>query len=328
MSDSYPLYSVLIRSYNTREFIGTAIRSVFAQTYPNLEVVISDDASTDGSWDVIQSEVACCPKHISLKVSRNPKSLGPIRNLWKSLQLTTGEVVVIADGDDISLPQRVEKIHQTFLENGPDTVCVWSRYQVIDAEGNTLDEYGDDKFEADLRRVPQTLDDFTPQKLRKAWHTHGAISAYKRETFEHFGGFIKDTILSFNAVLLGKNVCCKEILVQYRTHPKSITFAPEKEDIAEEYHTCIRGDLVGLQTLTQAITNIYLFLQTNPQKEKTLNSIQSAMIRHLKRTLVSYEIKSTFPNLSLRTIFRTIPYISFYRHIVRAILYRLGKHRK
>jgi glycosyltransferase involved in cell wall biosynthesis len=93
---SLPLLSVSIPTYKQEKYIGRAIESVLAQDYENLEVVVSDDCSPDGTF-----EVASHYASERVRVARTPRNLGRVGNYRRCLyELTTGDWAVNLDGDD------------------------------------------------------------------------------------------------------------------------------------------------------------------------------------------------------------------------------------
>jgi glycosyltransferase involved in cell wall biosynthesis len=91
-----PLLSVSIPTYRQEKYIGRAIESVLAQDYPNVEVVVSDDCSPDGTFDVASRYAG-----ERVRVTRTPRNLGRVGNYRRCLyELATGDWAVNLDGDD------------------------------------------------------------------------------------------------------------------------------------------------------------------------------------------------------------------------------------
>ena len=101
-----PLVSVLISSYNQREFIESTITSVLNQTYPNIEIIIIDDASTDGSQEII-IKISSNFEEEQVKLIQKPKNEGVTycRNI--GLSKSSGKYICFLDGDDVYLPEKI-----------------------------------------------------------------------------------------------------------------------------------------------------------------------------------------------------------------------------
>lgn len=100
-----PLISVIMATYNYGRFISEAIDSILAQTYPHFELIIIDDASTDNTQEMIAQYNDNRIKCITRSICTNSGSLA--RN--DGLKIAQGDLIAIADSDDVSLPDRFEK---------------------------------------------------------------------------------------------------------------------------------------------------------------------------------------------------------------------------
>jgi glycosyltransferase involved in cell wall biosynthesis len=125
-----PLVSVVIPTYNRAHYLPEAIDSVLAQTYPNLEIVVVDDGSTDHTAQVMERYIG--------KVTYQRKQNGGVasaRNL--GLQLAHGEFVAFLDSDDICLPQRIAAQIACFFQV-PDAIICSSDFSAFN-EGKVLE---------------------------------------------------------------------------------------------------------------------------------------------------------------------------------------------
>lgn len=96
-----PLVSILVPVYNRSDLIAQTLRSALDQTYPAIEVVVVDNASTDGTWELL-SRLALTDSR--LRVFRNPSNLGPVRNWLKCLARAQGSLCKILWSDDLISP--------------------------------------------------------------------------------------------------------------------------------------------------------------------------------------------------------------------------------
>lgn len=110
-----PLVSVLIPCFNAEKYVGEAIESALAQTHPNVEVVVVDDGSTDGSPDVIRSFAG----RIEFEIGPN-RGACAARN--RALALSRGEYVQFLDADDLLLPTKVERQLPSLVRGDCDLV--------------------------------------------------------------------------------------------------------------------------------------------------------------------------------------------------------------
>src|SRR5437899_11794112 len=105
--------------YNGERFIGRAIESLLAQDYAKLEVVVSDNCSTDGTLDIVQR---LAHKDTRVRLSRADRNAGAGANFNRVLQLARGEYFMWAACDDVWLPRFVSALVRE-LQAHPDA-CV------------------------------------------------------------------------------------------------------------------------------------------------------------------------------------------------------------
>lgn len=119
-----PLVSVLIGSYNAGPYLRDSLLSVLRQTYTELEVILIDDGSTDGSVSAVSDLF-----DERVRVIRQP-NCGRPATLNRALELVRGEYYAINDADDISHPQRIEKLVGVMRAN-EGLAGVFSGYDLI-----------------------------------------------------------------------------------------------------------------------------------------------------------------------------------------------------
>lgn len=203
--------SMVVLSYNQERFVGDAVRAVLAQECPPIEIVISDDASSDGTYDAIKAAVQGYdgPHHVHLR--RNTENLGLVAHLNLVPTIAKGDVIIPAYGDDISLPSRVAEITRVFENGAP--LLVHSDAIAIDETGaETKSNYR----KADFYRTTDPLETATSMALYL-----GAAGAWHRSLFEKYGGLgypnvYDDHILGFRAALEGRIAFVEKPLLKYR----------------------------------------------------------------------------------------------------------------
>lgn len=113
--------SVAIATYNGSRFLREQLDSIIHQTILPNEVIISDDASSDETIEIVESFARSAP--FDVKVLRNGANLGYSQNFSRALQACSGDVVFLSDQDDVWLPEKIERVLRCFSER-PDAVVV------------------------------------------------------------------------------------------------------------------------------------------------------------------------------------------------------------
>jgi glycosyltransferase involved in cell wall biosynthesis len=122
------LVSVVLGTYNGEKYLDEQLDSIIRQTYPNIEIIITDDCSTDRTPDILKKYSG---KYENIKVYYNEKNLGLIRNFENALQYSNGEYIAFADQDDIWLLDKIQRL----VDNIGDNILIYSDSAYIDAEG-------------------------------------------------------------------------------------------------------------------------------------------------------------------------------------------------
>src|SRR5712691_3655370 len=158
--------SVLMPVFNGEKYLSAAVESILAQTYPDFELVILDDGSTDGSLRMLQQFQRRNPR-IRI-ISRENR--GYVKTANQLIGIAQGEYVALMAQDDIALPERLA-LQVAFLRKNPAVVCVGGSFELIDGEGRYLT----------LLRQPETDRDI--QRLNLVGHTsiHSACVMVRRE---------------------------------------------------------------------------------------------------------------------------------------------------
>jgi glycosyltransferase involved in cell wall biosynthesis len=131
MEAARPLVSIAIPSYNYARFIERSIRSAMAQTYDNLEIIVSDNGSTDDSVEII-SRLAAIDGRIRFWV--NDENVGPFGNLRILREASKGEYVVFLSADDILFPNHVSDA-VNYYRTHPECDLRHTAFAIIDDQG-------------------------------------------------------------------------------------------------------------------------------------------------------------------------------------------------
>ena len=130
-----PLVTVIIPVYNGAEYLGTAIESAQTQTYPNLEIILVDDGSTDESLHIANQYAAGDDR---MRVIAQPNG-GVAKARNTAIAAACGEFIAPLDADDLWLPDKIVRQITCILAAGDDCGFVYSWWALIDEAGNIVD---------------------------------------------------------------------------------------------------------------------------------------------------------------------------------------------
>ncbi|MDO9227392.1 MAG: glycosyltransferase [Pseudomonadota bacterium] len=201
--------SVVMPCYNAAPYVEEAVRCVMEQTWPEVELIVVDDGSSDHSEDLVQRLAEEYPGRIKLL---HTSRLGPYpaRNL--GLRHCHGQFIAFLDADDWWLPDTLEKLHAAVAEGAADVAyCGWQNV----GEGIKSEPYVPPEYEADdpvatfVRTCP--------------WPIHAALVT--REVVDRLGGFSERRFSSMDydfwlrALALTRRIKrVPEVLAFYRWH--------------------------------------------------------------------------------------------------------------
>lgn len=214
-SEERPLLTFALFAYNQERFIAEAVQGALSQTYTPLEIILSDDCSTDRTFEIMQELAAEYKGPNRVIVRRNGRNLGLIGHINRVMELVQGEVIVAAAGDDISLPNRVERICQEYLANKRKAYSIFSNAIWIDEKGQKMNLLRKKAIDSKDLEIENYASRITPGFI------NGATHAWGREIFDFFGSLAEDigaedTVIPFRSTLLGKIRYIHEPLVLYR----------------------------------------------------------------------------------------------------------------
>ena len=130
-----PLISVIMPSYNHEQFIADAIESVLGQTIRDLELIIIDDASSDGSPRIIETYIA---NDARIGTVYHDNNLGIAKTVNEGLDRAQGKYVAFISSDDVWMPDKLEKQLNILSDN--EDLVIWSEGLVIDSTGKSTGE--------------------------------------------------------------------------------------------------------------------------------------------------------------------------------------------
>jgi hypothetical protein len=238
MMTANPLVTVLLPVRNGSAHLPAALKSIFAQTFRDFELLVIDDGSTDSTPEILRGV-----QDPRLRVVTNPQNIGLVPALNRGLELARGEFVARQDHDDVSLPERLEK-QVDYLRMHQECVLVGTEATQADGKG---------------RRMYRLLRPHRAEEIR--WYLcfdnafiHSSVMFRRQVVRQEFGGYApsfhsEDYALWSRIARLRETANLPEPLLLYREHASSVTQSMSAADEAafEEATGTIR--LENLQAL-------------------------------------------------------------------------------
>jgi len=222
-----PRVSIGMPVYNGEEYLADAIESIRRQTFTDLEIVLADNASSDGTADLCQS---LATRDGRIRYIRNPKNIGAGPNHRLVAELARGEYFKWHSRDDLCHPSFVERC-VAVLDRDPSVVLCHSLTRLIDEDGSVIEDY---------RRRLQTEAERADIRFRELiWYDHKCYQVYgvmRTAAMRRAGGMPccvgGDGILLAHLALLGKLHEIPEYLFYSRQHN-----AQSGRTLPEHFHT-------------------------------------------------------------------------------------------
>ena len=211
LQSKFPLVSVVLATYNGALFLSQQLDSIVAQTYPNIEIIVVDDGSTDDSLNILNTYAL---KHEHMKIYANPVNMGYIKNFQKGCRLSHGEFIALCDQDD---EWHIDKI----------------KY-MVEAIGDHPMAYCDsivcDEHLADTgKRISSFVNcrsRYSCLEIAVFCRIYGNATLFKRSLFEWADPFPEviphDWWISYVATLQGGIKYINEPMVLYRQHSSNV----------------------------------------------------------------------------------------------------------
>lgn len=239
-------------AYRQERFIAEAVNSLLNQTCTDAEIILSDDASPDATFDMIRDAAARYDGPLTVRVRRNPENLGLAGHVNAVMQEARGDLVSLCAGDDIALPER-GSLSLAYFEAQPDLSALALRPRIIN---DSSVQIGEKPIVPD---TPLTVEGYF--KGQQA-HPSGAGRTYSRKVIETFGPLsldcpTEDTTMLLRAMLLGEVRDFPDIGLMYRQHDtnlsrraslRSMDLEAIRAQLFTDLDTALRIGLIDAQT--------------------------------------------------------------------------------
>jgi len=217
-----PLVSIIMASYNNGQYLNAAIESALSQSYDNLEIIIVDDGSTDGSIATLHS----LEHHPRIRIDYNRQNRGVGFTKRKCVENATGEICAILDSDDALTEKAIESVVRVYNEN-PDAVMVVGGF-----------EYYDERMEEPIRRKWFRFD-IEEKSILEHGYAFG-WDTFRKDAYEQAGGYdagqtAEDQDLYFKMEEIGRVIFIEEYLYKYRQHDRGISKINNRLDVRYDH---------------------------------------------------------------------------------------------
>ena len=228
--------SVAMCTYNGARYLREQLQSIAAQTRLPDEMVVCDDRSDDATREIVTGFAASASFPVSIHV--NECNLGSTKNFERAISLCTGDIIALADQDDVWLPEKLDRIEECFLRE-PEVGLVFTDAEVVDKclrpLGYSLwESVGFDKHQRRLMQSGRVLDVLLP-----GWTVTGATMAF-RATFTKLVldiptnlALIHDGWIGLMIASVADVVFIEEPLIKYRQHSRQQIGAKERKEAGE-----------------------------------------------------------------------------------------------
>jgi glycosyltransferase involved in cell wall biosynthesis len=215
-----PLVSVIVPVYNGEHFIKETLESAMLQTYRNLEIIVVDDGSTDGTRSVVAE---CAARDPRIRVVHQPNG-GVARARNTGLAAARGEFAATLDGDDLWDPVKIDRQVARIREAGEETAFVYCWWMWIDTAGKVLDRSPRWDIEGDV----------LGKLLQVNFTGNASVPLFRRRCLEEVGGYdesfesqrsggCEDWDIVLRLAARYKAAVVPELLVGYRNLPGSMS---------------------------------------------------------------------------------------------------------
>jgi glycosyltransferase involved in cell wall biosynthesis len=201
-----PLISIVMATYNGEKFLREQVDSLLAQTYPSLEFIFVDDASSDGSLAILQEYFA---KDARIRLISNPVNQGLLATFEIGISAAKGEMIALADQDDVWMSEKISVLAGAIGSHS----LIYADSALTDSEGHVTGKFSDRNHLCDY-----------PSALHYVFGTKamGHAMLFKHEIIDialPFPDYVgHDYILGFAAAALNGVAYFPETLVNYRQH--------------------------------------------------------------------------------------------------------------
>ena len=275
-ADQQPLITLAIFAYNQEEYIHEAVEAALAQSYEPLEIILSDDCSSDRTFEIMSEMAAAYEGRSDVRLRQSEINFGTALHIAAVAKSMKGELLVVAAGDDVSLPNRVECLVEAWVKHGKPIAAVHSRAAFFDSKTSSALE--------ETKARPDSFEDIDLEWYVKNKQRHPFASptcAYSKKLFTEFphlvgGSLIEDGPMAWRSLLKGGLIFVDKVLVHIRKAPET-SGTGYRLDHPHRWNYLVRSRMIS------AITRIQDMPRNSTEHDALLRKIERIFIRDIRR---------------------------------------------
>ena len=258
--NSYPLISVIIPVYNRGHFIAQALSSVLDEDYPDLEIVLIDDGSTDNTDNVIKSWIEQHKDRIKI-VYKSRENKGVVITLNELVNISNGEYIVFFGSDDYLKNNGIRKRYE-YLKSHPDKLMVLADCNLIDQNDNIIHE-SSLISQGKVNKKQLCSDDGMKKFMILNGFTPGATLMADKKIYDIIGKYdealhAEDWVYYIRVVSKNLLGYLDEIVSAYRLHDNNMSFSKRLILVTQEHYMLT---LQSFKSFEKPEHKYYLFLK-------------------------------------------------------------------
>lgn len=300
-----PLVSYCILAYNSERFIDYTIENAVNQTYEPLEIIISDDCSSDSTFKEINNKIKNYKGPHKIIINRNMENMGIGAHFSKvATDIASGKYIVSIAADDISNLDHVEKAVET-IEKFPNA-------NIIDFSGKIINEKGDFVREIRLEKhlIKHDIEDYL--RLNNI-HSFAPGRIIRRDMLDYFNRIsikcpTEDSVMVLRSLLLGEHIRVDLPLVSYRIHKNNIS------------NTVGISKISNVAIIIQYLSDIICLYNKNLLSDKQFEILNKRVQMELILRKIKYQNQYKFKTKLIRILL-----FLFYKKIFKLKLKHLNK---
>lgn len=234
--------AAVVLGYEQEAFIEQAVISILSQKPLPCQVILSDDCSSDATFEIMQDVVQRFQLKADIQVRKNSENLGICGHLNRVMELVRCDRFMVCAGDDVSLPGRVKSTLAAHARY-PNMVAASFRHLAVDESGAVI------SGQAASKKGPNTQITYKAYMRNEVRHPSAATRSYSKRLYQVFGALAEDcpsedSPMLLRSLLLGETRIFSDIVLHYRQHASNLTrSAMSLRSSFENLHAQHRRDL-------------------------------------------------------------------------------------